>query len=95
MSNEDSIRAGTGIDWLADRRNELANTDDNDPQGRGRFFHRAHFLHRHAARPSKISKREGDVVPRPLVGELHKHAAREEEGRRMAADVRVLAREKG
>lgn len=72
------------------KRNELTDTDDNDLRGRGKFFHRTHFLHRRAARPSKISEREGDMAPRR---ELHKRAAREEEKRRMAADVRVLARE--
>lgn len=40
--------------------------------------------------PSKISEREGDMAPRRG---LHKRAAREEEeGRRMAADVRVLTK---
>jgi len=39
---------------------------------------------------SKILKREGDMAPRR---ELHKRAAREEEERRMIADVRILAKE--
>jgi len=42
------------------------------------------------AYPSKILEREGDMVPRR---ELHKRVAREEEERRMVADVRVLAKE--
>lgn len=40
--------------------------------------------------PSKISEREGDMAPRRG---LHKRATREEEERRMAADVRVLTKE--
>lgn len=81
MSNEDSIRAGAEPQSGSptdNKRNELANADDNEPQGRGELFHRAHFLHHDLprARQKSPNGREGHGPRR----ELHRHARRREDG---------------